>query len=39
MWGEQTTSAYLADAGFRNVVVKKVEGDLINNFYICARGM
>jgi SAM-dependent methyltransferase len=37
MWGEQTTRAYLTGAGFRNVVVKKLEGDLINNFYICAK--
>jgi SAM-dependent methyltransferase len=37
MWGEQKTLDYLADAGFRDVVVRKVEGDVINNFYICAK--
>ncbi len=37
MWGEQKTLEYLADAGFRDVSVKKVEGDIINNFYVCAK--
>lgn len=37
MWGEQKALEYLADAGFRDVVVKKVEGDIINNFYVCAK--
>jgi 2-polyprenyl-3-methyl-5-hydroxy-6-metoxy-1,4-benzoquinol methylase len=37
MWGEQKALAYLADAGFRDVQVKRVEGDIINNFYICTK--
>jgi SAM-dependent methyltransferase len=37
MWGEQKTLDYLAAAGFRDVAVKKVEGDIINNFYVCAK--
>jgi hypothetical protein len=37
MWGEQKTRDYLADAGFRDVAVKKVEGDIINNFYVCTK--
>ena len=37
MWGEQKTLAYLEEAGFHDVTVKRVEGDIINNFYICAK--
>jgi len=37
VWGEQKALELLAEAGFRNVVVKKVEGDIFNNFYICAK--
>ena len=37
MWGEQTALEYLADAGFTDVTVKRVEGDIINNFYICSK--
>ena len=37
MWGEQTTVAYLKEAGFQNVTVKQVEGDILNNFYICTK--
>ncbi len=34
MWGEQTARQMLAEAGFRQVEVKQVPGDLINNYYI-----
>jgi ubiquinone/menaquinone biosynthesis C-methylase UbiE len=34
MWGEQRALEMLADAGFTNVEVKQVDGDLFNNFYI-----
>lgn len=37
MWGEQVALDYLAGAGFRDVVVKTVEGDLINSYYICTK--
>ena len=37
MWGEQTTVAYLQAAGFRDVEVKKVEGGILNNFYVCTK--
>jgi SAM-dependent methyltransferase len=37
MWGEQTTVAYLQEAGFRDVEVRKVEGDILNNFYVCTK--
>lgn len=34
MWGEQKARQMLAEAGFTQVEVKKVEGDLLNNYYI-----
>jgi len=37
MWGEQTTVAYLQEAGFHDVEVKKVEGDILNSFYVCTK--
>ncbi|HZO26078.1 MAG TPA: class I SAM-dependent methyltransferase [Chloroflexota bacterium] len=37
MWGEQKALEYLAEAGFKDVSVKRVEGDIINNFYICSK--
>jgi ubiquinone/menaquinone biosynthesis C-methylase UbiE len=37
MWGEQKTVAYLEEAGFRDVTVRQVEGDVLNNFYICTK--
>jgi ubiquinone/menaquinone biosynthesis C-methylase UbiE len=37
MWGEQKTIAYLEEAGFHDVLVKQIEGDILNNFYICAK--
>lgn len=36
MWGGQMTLAYLADAGFRDVVVKAAARDLISSHYICS---
>ena len=37
MWGEQKAVAYLEEAGFHDVSVKRVEGDIINNFYISSK--
>ena len=37
MWGEQTARRYLADAGFTHVEVRRLEGDLLNNYYIATR--
>jgi ubiquinone/menaquinone biosynthesis C-methylase UbiE len=37
MWGEQKSLAYLEEAGFQDVTVKRVDGDIINNFYICGK--
>lgn len=36
-WGEQLALRMLADAGFSDVRVEQVEGDFINNYYICRR--
>lgn len=37
MWGEQKARQMLAEAGFPEVEVKKVEGDILNNYYICRK--
>ncbi|GAC1611490.1 MAG: hypothetical protein NVS3B26_24870 [Mycobacteriales bacterium] len=37
MWGEQMATKMLNDAGFGNVEVKKVEGDILNNHYVASR--
>ena len=34
MWGEQRARQLLAEAGFTNVEVRRVEGDIVNNYYI-----
>jgi ubiquinone/menaquinone biosynthesis C-methylase UbiE len=36
-WGEQKARQMLADAGFGDVDVKNVEGDIINNYYIARK--
>jgi 2-polyprenyl-3-methyl-5-hydroxy-6-metoxy-1,4-benzoquinol methylase len=37
MWGEEKARQMLADAGFSRVDVKRVEGDILNNFYIASK--
>jgi SAM-dependent methyltransferase len=37
VWGTQKALAMLADAGFTNVEVKNVEGDIFNNYYIAHK--
>jgi 2-polyprenyl-3-methyl-5-hydroxy-6-metoxy-1,4-benzoquinol methylase len=34
MWGEQRALELLAEAGFRNVDVRQLEGDIFNSYYI-----
>jgi Zn-dependent membrane protease YugP len=34
-WGTQKALQMLNDAGFASVEVKQVEGDILNNYYIC----
>jgi ubiquinone/menaquinone biosynthesis C-methylase UbiE len=37
VWGEQKAREMLADAGFVDVDVKRVEGDIMNNYYIARK--
>jgi ubiquinone/menaquinone biosynthesis C-methylase UbiE len=37
MWGEQKARELLAEAGFKNIDVKTVEGDIFNNYYIATK--
>ena len=37
VWGEQKARQMLADAGFNDVQVERVEGDIINNYYIARK--
>jgi SAM-dependent methyltransferase len=36
-WGEQKAQELLAEAGFDRVDVRKVEGDIFNNYYVASR--
>ncbi len=37
MWGEQKARELLAEAGFKNVDIKHVEGDIMNAYYVCTK--
>jgi 2-polyprenyl-3-methyl-5-hydroxy-6-metoxy-1,4-benzoquinol methylase len=37
MWGEQKARELLAEAGFKDVAIKHVEGDIMNAYYICKK--
>ena len=37
MWGEQKAQQMLAEAGFDDVEIKRIESDLFNNYYIATR--
>jgi hypothetical protein len=37
MWGEQQAIELLADAGFADVQVKRVEADFLNAYYVAQR--
>ncbi len=37
MWGEQKCRQMLTEAGFTDIDVKQVEGDILNNYYIARR--
>lgn len=37
-WGEQKARELLAEAGFTQVDVQRVEGDISNNYYIATKG-
>jgi 2-polyprenyl-3-methyl-5-hydroxy-6-metoxy-1,4-benzoquinol methylase len=36
-WGEQKAVEMLKEAGFKTVEVKKAEGDILNNYYVCQK--
>jgi len=38
MFGEQKARQMLAEAGFTDVEVRRVEGDIMNNYYIAGKG-
>lgn len=37
VWGEQKATEMLTAAGFTDIVVKTVEGDILNNYYVASR--
>jgi 2-polyprenyl-3-methyl-5-hydroxy-6-metoxy-1,4-benzoquinol methylase len=37
MWGEQKAQKMLAEAGFTSIDVQRVEGDVLNNYYIATK--
>lgn len=37
MWGEQKARELLAEAGFKDVEIKGVEGDIMNAYYVCRK--
>lgn len=36
-WGQQKALAMLREAGFREIEVKRVEGDIVNNYYVARK--
>jgi Zn-dependent membrane protease YugP len=38
MWGEPKAKELLAEAGFKDVTVEHVEGDIMNAYYVCRKG-
>ena len=37
MWGEQKARELMGEAGFTEIDVKQVEGDIFNNYYIAVK--
>lgn len=37
MWGEQKARELLTEAGFNQIDVKRVEGDIFNGYYVCRK--
>jgi ubiquinone/menaquinone biosynthesis C-methylase UbiE len=37
VWGEQKARELLAEAGFKSVETKHVEGDILNNYYVAGK--
>jgi 2-polyprenyl-3-methyl-5-hydroxy-6-metoxy-1,4-benzoquinol methylase len=38
VWGEQLALKMLANAGFTNVEIKRIDTDIFDNYYICGKG-
>ena len=38
MWGEQKALEMMGEAGFTNIDVAQVDGDIFNNYYIATKG-
>jgi hypothetical protein len=37
VWGEQKARELFGEAGFRDIAVKTVEGDIFNNYYVAKK--
>jgi SAM-dependent methyltransferase len=37
VWGEQLAKTLMSEAGFPDVEVRQVEGDIVNNYYIATK--
>jgi hypothetical protein len=37
MWGEQTARRMLVEAGFTRVDVVRIDGDILNNYYVATH--
>jgi hypothetical protein len=37
VWGEQKAREMLAEAGFKDITVSRVEGDIMNNYYVARK--
>jgi 2-polyprenyl-3-methyl-5-hydroxy-6-metoxy-1,4-benzoquinol methylase len=37
VWGEQKAVEMMREAGFQDIEIKKVEGDILNSYYVCRK--
>jgi SAM-dependent methyltransferase len=37
-WGTQLAQKMLGDAGFTNVELRRIEGDIVNAYFVCTKG-
>lgn len=37
MWGEQLARQLMTEAGFTDIEVKRVDGDIMNSYYVCRK--
>ncbi|MFF3322461.1 hypothetical protein [Streptomyces sp. NPDC002889] len=38
LWGEETATRMLNEAGFRQVDIRSIEGDPLNVYYVATKG-